>query len=46
MLHNRIKKAIKASAASDIYVDYPIVITDTESCEFKVFYEKDLQSNK
>ena len=39
---DRIKKAIKASAASDIYVDYPIVITDTESCEFKVFYEKDL----
>ena len=42
---DRIKKAIKASAASDIYVDYPIVITDTESCEFKVFYEKDLQKN-
>lgn len=42
----RIKKAIKASAASDIYVDYPIVITDTESTEFKVFYEKDLQNNK
>ena len=39
---DRIKKAIKASAASDIYVDYPIVITDTESCEFKIFYEKDL----
>ena len=38
----RIKKAIKASAASDIYVDYPIVITDTEKTEFKVFYEKDL----
>ena len=41
----RIKKAIKASAANDIYVDYPIVITDTESTEFKVFYEKDLQKN-
>ena len=41
---DRIKKAIKASAASDIYVDYPIVITDTENCEFKVFYEKDLVS--
>ena len=39
---NRIKKAIKASAASDIYVDYPIVITDTDKTEFKVFYEKDL----
>jgi ATP-dependent protease HslVU (ClpYQ) peptidase subunit len=43
---DRIKKAIKASAASDIYVDYPIVITDTESCEFKVFYEKDLVKAK
>ena len=42
----RIKKAIKASAASDIYVDYPIVITDTEGCEFKVFYEKDLAPAK
>ena len=39
----RIKKAIKASAANDIYVDYPIVITDTESTEFKVYYEKDLK---
>ena len=38
----RIKMAIKASAAHDIYVDYPIVISDTESTEFKVFYEKDL----
>ena len=42
----RIKKAIKASAASDIYVDYPIVITDTEGCKFKVFYEKDLAPAK
>ena len=40
---DRIKKAIKASCASDIYVDYPIVVTDTESCEFKVYYEKDLK---
>ena len=38
----RIKKAIKASAANDIYVDYPIVISDTESGKFKVYYEKDL----
>ena len=42
----RIKKAIKASAASDIYVDYPIVITDTEKTEFQVFYEKDIASVK
>ena len=38
----RIKTAIKASAAHDIYVDYPIVISNTEDTEFKVFYEKDL----
>ena len=38
----RIKTAIKASAAHDIYVDYPIVISDTKSTEFKVYYEKDL----
>ena len=43
---DRIKKAIKASAASDIYVDYPIITTDTEGCEFKVFYEKDLEKTK
>ena len=38
----RIKKAIKASAAHDIYVDYPIVISNTQSTKFKVFYENDL----
>lgn len=38
----RIKKVIKASAASDIYVDYPIVITDTDSAKFSAYYEKDL----
>ena len=38
----RIKMAIKASAAHDIYVDYPIVISNTKDTEFKVFYEKDL----
>ena len=36
---DRIIKAIKASAAHDIYVDYPIVITNTETQEFKVIYE-------
>lgn len=39
---DRIKTAIKASAANDIYVDYPIVIGDTSTDTFKVFYEKDL----
>ena len=38
----RIKTAIKASAAHDIYVDYPIVISNTEDAEYKVYYEKDL----
>ena len=37
----RIVKAIKASAATDIYVDYPIILTDTESTEFKVITETD-----
>ena len=37
----RIVRAIKASAAADIYVDYPIIITDTENTEFEVITEKD-----
>lgn len=36
---DRIIKAIKASAASDIYVDYPIIITDSNKCEFEVITE-------
>ena len=32
----RIIKAIKASVASDIYVDYPIIISNTDTTEFKV----------
>ena len=32
----RIIKAIKASAAHDIYVDYPIVLSNTKDLEFKV----------
>ena len=35
----RIIKAIRASAANDIYVDYPIIISDTEECNFKVITE-------
>ena len=35
----RIIKAIKASAASDIYVDYPIILTDSESTQFKIINE-------
>ena len=37
----RIIKAIKASAASDIYVDYPIILVDTETTEFEVISETD-----
>ena len=36
----RIVKAIKASAANDIYVDYPIIMTNTENTEFEVITEK------
>jgi len=36
----RIVKAIKSSAANDIYVDYPIIITDTENTEFEIVTEK------
>ena len=36
----RIVKAIKSSAASDIYVDYPIILTDTEDGEFDIITEK------
>lgn len=36
----RLVKAIKASAANDIYVDYPIIISDTDSCEFEIISER------
>ena len=35
----RIIKAIKASAAHDIYVDYPIILSNTKDLEFKVILE-------
>lgn len=37
---SRIIKAIKSSATHDIYVDYPIIITDTETTEFNIITEK------
>ena len=40
----RIQEAIKSSATHDIYVDYPIVISNTGGAGFRVFYEKDLAS--
>ena len=39
----RIIKAIKASAANDIYVDYPIIMVDTKLDKFKVIKENDLK---
>lgn len=39
----RIKAAIKASAAHDIYVDYPIVVSNTANTKFQVFYDKDMR---
>ena len=36
---SRIIKAIKSSAASDIYVDYPIVLANTKDTEFDVITE-------
>ena len=35
----RIVKAIKSSATHDIYVDYPIILVNTETTEFKVLTE-------
>ena len=41
----RIIKAIKASAAHDIYVDYPIVLTNTEDTNFLVIDENNIESH-
>ena len=41
---NRIIKAIKSSAASDIYVDYPIVMANTKDTEFEVITESNANS--
>ena len=42
---SRIIKAIKASAAHDIYVDYPIVLTNTKDTEFIVIDENNIDSH-
>ena len=36
----RIVKAIKASVANDLYVDYPIILTNTETTDFEIITEK------
>lgn len=38
----RIIKAIKSSAAHDIYVDYPIILSDTNKAEFTVLTENNV----
>lgn len=36
----RIISAIKASAANDIYVDYPIILSNTDDTEFEIITER------
>ena len=38
---SRIIKAIKASAASDVFVGYPIIFIDTDTMEFQVIDERE-----
>lgn len=40
--NSRIVKAIKASAAHDIYVDYPIVLIDSDKEEFSIITENNI----
>ena len=40
----RIVKAIKASVANDLYVDYPIILTNTETTDFEIITEKTEES--
>lgn len=40
---HRIIKAIKASAAHDIYVDYPIVLNNTNDCKFTILGEDNIE---
>lgn len=42
----RVIKAIRSSAAHDIYVDYPIILCDTESTKFEVLKEDNLKEMK
>ena len=43
-IENRLIKAIVAASSIDMSVGYPIVITDTESCEFKLYDKNDIKS--
>ena len=37
---DKIIKAIKSSAAHDIYVDYPIILSDTKYTKFEIIKDK------
>ncbi len=39
----RLLKAIVASSNVDLCVGYPIIVTNTEKCEFKVYNEEDIK---
>ena len=39
----RLIKAIVAANNVDMYVGYPIIISDTETCQFKVYNEEDIK---
>ena len=45
-VEERIVKAIKASAANDIYVDYPIVLSNTDDTCFKVINERGVEEDE
>jgi len=40
-IEDRLIKAVLAASKIDLSVDFPIVITDTKSCEFKLFDQDD-----
>lgn len=42
-VRERIIKAIKASAANDIYVDYPIILSSTDCTEFEIVNDKRIE---
>ena len=42
-IESRLLKAVIAASNIDLCVGYPIIITDTESCEFKIFDEEDIK---
>ena len=44
-IETRLIKAVIAAENIDLCVGYPIIITDTEICEFKIFYEDDIKKH-